>query len=143
MRSKATKRIISPPTEAVRWITCDGSGVTLFTIGHSNRSVESFVELLIEAKVGFVADIRKIPMSKANPQFNEDRLPTSLEAFDVGYEHIAALGGLRGKAKGRHPSHNSYWTNTSFRNYVDYASSETFCNGLETCSIWEICGPRR
>ena len=63
-----------------------------FTIGHSNRGIEAFVALLREAQVELLVDIRKIPMSRANPQFNKDRLPGSLAAYQISYEHIAALG---------------------------------------------------
>ncbi len=102
-----------------------------FTVGHSNRSIEAFVELLREAQVDLVVDIRKIPMSRANPQFNKDRLPGSMAAFQISYEHIAALGGLRGKAKGPPMDVNGLWTNKSFRNYADYALSEQFRAGFE------------
>ena len=102
-----------------------------FTIGHSNRRLEEFGGLLIAADIGFVADIRKIPMSKTNPQFNIDRLPGALAAFQVSYEHIAALGGLRGKARNVPSDVNGFWTNESFHNYADYALSEPFHAGLE------------
>jgi len=97
-----------------------------FTIGHSNRSIELFVALLREAQVELLVDIRKIPMSRANPQFNEDRLPDAMAAFQISYEHIAALGGLRGKATTLPANVNGFWTNESFHNYADYALSEQF-----------------
>ena len=102
-----------------------------FTIGHSNRSLEEFVELLIGTGVELVADIRKVPMSRANPQFNEDTLPEALAALDVSYVHIAALGGLRGKARTLPPDVNGFWTNESFHNYADYALSAQFHAGFE------------
>jgi uncharacterized protein (DUF488 family) len=102
-----------------------------FTIGHSNRSLEEFVELLIGAGIELVADIRKVPMSRANPQFNEDTLPEALAALDVSYLHIAALGGLRGKARTLPPDVNGFWTNESFHNYADYALSAQFHAGFE------------
>jgi uncharacterized protein (DUF488 family) len=102
-----------------------------FTIGHSNRSLEEFVELLIGAGIELVADIRKVPMSRANPQFNEDTLPEALAALDVSYLHIAALGGLRGKARTLSPDVNGFWTNESFHNYADYALSAQFHAGFE------------
>ncbi|MGH9765931.1 MAG: DUF488 family protein [Blastocatellia bacterium] len=102
-----------------------------FTIGHSNRSLEEFAELLTGADIGLVADIRKIPMSRANPQFNTDTLPDALAAFQISYKHVAALGGLRGKARSLPPDVNGYWTNESFHNYADYALSEHFHAGLE------------
>lgn len=102
-----------------------------FTIGHSNRTLEEFVELLRGAEIALLADIRTIPKSRANPQFNEDTLPGALAACQIGYERIAALGGLRGKSKTIARDVNAFWTNESFHNYADYALSETFRMGLD------------
>lgn len=102
-----------------------------FTIGHSNRSLEEFAELLRGAEIKLVADIRTIPKSRANPQFNEDSLPESLQPFQISYERIAALGGLRGKSKTITRDVNAFWTNESFHNYADYALSNTFRAGLD------------
>jgi len=102
-----------------------------FTIGHSNRSIEAFADLLREAQVELLVDIRKIPMSRANPQFNANALPGALAAFQISYEHIAELGGLRGKARALPAGINGFWTNESFHNYADYALSEQFHAGLE------------
>ncbi|MGB3864160.1 MAG: DUF488 domain-containing protein [Xanthobacteraceae bacterium] len=101
-----------------------------FTIGHSNRSLEEFLELLRSAEIELLADIRKMPMSRANPQFNETTLPDALAVVQISYTHLAALGGLRRKARGPAPDVNGYWTNTSFHNYADYALSEPFLAGL-------------
>jgi uncharacterized protein (DUF488 family) len=102
-----------------------------FTIGHSNLSFEEFTGLLREAEIGLVADIRKIPMSRANPQFNKDALPGALAADGIAYDHIAALGGRRGKAKSLPADVNGFWTNDGFHNYADYALSDEFRIGLE------------
>jgi uncharacterized protein (DUF488 family) len=102
-----------------------------FTIGHSNRSLETFVELLSGPQVERIVDIRKIPMSRANPQFNKDALAEALAAVQISYEHIAALGGLRGRARTVPPDINGFWTNKSFHNYADYALSAEFHHGLE------------
>lgn len=102
-----------------------------FTIGHSNRSLDEFIELLRGAGIDLLADIRTIPKSRANPQFNEDTLPASLAACDISYERIAALGGLRGKSKTIARDVNAFWTNDSFHNYADYALSNTFRAGLD------------
>jgi uncharacterized protein (DUF488 family) len=102
-----------------------------FTIGHSNRSLEEFVELLREADIALVADIRTVPRSRTNPQFNKDTLPEALRSFDIGYEHMAALGGLRGKTRTVPEDVNGFWTNESFHNYADYALSPQFHAGLE------------
>jgi uncharacterized protein (DUF488 family) len=101
-----------------------------FTIGHSTRSLEALLELLKEVHIDLVADIRTIPRSRTNPQFNKSALPDALAAFDVSYEHMAALGGLRGKARTSPPDVNGFWTNESFHNYADYALSAEFHAGL-------------
>ena len=101
-----------------------------FTVGHSNRSPEAFAELLTETDVAFVADVRKIPRSRTNPQFNADTLPGTLAAVGISYEHVAALGGRRGKARTLPADVNGFWTNQSFHNYADYALSEEFRAGL-------------
>jgi uncharacterized protein (DUF488 family) len=104
---------------------------TFFTIGHSNRSFAQFVELLREARIELVADIRTVPRSRANPQFNKDTLPGALAGFEISYEHLAALGGLRGKMRALPQEINGLWSNDSFHNYADYALSEPFQAGLE------------
>jgi uncharacterized protein (DUF488 family) len=100
------------------------------TIGHSNRSLDEFVELLKGAQIDLVADIRTIPRSRTNPQFNKDALPEAMAAFDISYEHMAALGGLRGKTRTSSQNVNGFWTNASFHNYADYALTEQFQAGL-------------
>jgi uncharacterized protein (DUF488 family) len=106
-------------------------GVPFFTIGHSNRSMEAFAGLLRETQVELLVDIRKIPMSRANPQFNANALPGALAGFQISYEHVATLGGRRGKAGTLPADINGFWTNDSFHNYADYALSEPFHLGLE------------
>jgi uncharacterized protein (DUF488 family) len=101
-----------------------------FTIGHSNRSPKEFVELLGEPHIDRVVDIRKIPRSRSNPHFNADTLPQILAPADIAYEHVAALGGLRGKTRTLPPDVNGFWTNKSFHNYADYALSPEFHAGL-------------
>jgi uncharacterized protein (DUF488 family) len=102
-----------------------------FTIGHSNRSQEAFAALLMAAEVALVVDIRKFPRSRTNPQFNADTLPDTLAAVGISYEHVAALGGRRGKARALRPDVNAFWINQSFHNYADYALSEQFHAGLD------------
>ena len=106
-----------------------------FTIGHSTRSLEDFIGLLREVEIALLVDIRTIPRSRTNPQFNMDTLPDALAPAGIDYEHIAALGGLRGKARDKTrraaPDVNAFWTNQSFHNYADYALSDAFRAGLE------------
>jgi uncharacterized protein (DUF488 family) len=102
-----------------------------FTIGHSDRSLPGFVDLLAASQVACLADVRKLPRSRSNPQFNEDTLPSALAAAGIAYEHLAALGGLRGKHADVPPALNAYWTNRSFHNYADHALSTEFRAALE------------
>lgn len=101
-----------------------------YTIGHSTRSIEEFVALLQAADVRLVADVRTVPRSRTNPQYNRDTLPAGLSEFQIGYEHIAALGGLRGHRGDVAASVNAFWQNERFHNYADYALSESFRAGL-------------
>lgn len=102
-----------------------------FTIGHSNRSFPAFLKLLREAEVERVLDIQKIPMSRANPQFDKDALSIALSEAQISYEHLSALGGLRGSAKTFPTTMNGMWTNESFHNYADYALTASFQEGLQ------------
>jgi uncharacterized protein (DUF488 family) len=101
-----------------------------FTIGHSRRQIAEFVDLLCEAQIQLVVDVRTVPRSRANPQFNRDTLPITLSEFAIDYEHIAELGGLRARSSEVPPSLNAFWQNSSFHNYADYAMSEDFKSGL-------------
>ena len=101
-----------------------------YTIGHSTRSIEDFVDLLRESDVRLVVDVRTVPRSRTNPQYNKDTLPGTLAQFQIGYEHIAALGGLRGHKRDIAPEVNGFWQNASFHNYADYALTDTFRHGL-------------
>jgi uncharacterized protein (DUF488 family) len=101
-----------------------------FTIGHSTRSMDEFVGLLRRAKVQLVVDVRTVPRSRTNPDYNRDVLPEALSAFQVDYEHMAALGGLRGRKRDVSEQLNAFWENRSFHNYADYATSAEFRAGL-------------
>ena len=101
-----------------------------FTVGHSTRSLRQFADLLLGAGVQMVVDVRTVPRSRRNAQYNRDTLPGSLASLTIGYEHIAALGGLRGKQRDVPPTVNAFWQNQSFHNYADYAMGEEFHSGL-------------
>src|SRR5437868_7883858 len=101
-----------------------------FTIGHSTRSIEQFVQLLTAQKIRMVIDVRTIPRSRSNPQYNAATLAEALSGFEISYEHIAALGGLRGKKRDVPADVNAFWKNRSFHNYADYAMSGEFRSGL-------------
>jgi uncharacterized protein (DUF488 family) len=102
-----------------------------FTIGHSTRPLEEFTGLLEESEIDMLVDVRSIPRSRTNPQFNLDTLPASLCSQGVGYVHIAALGGRRGKRNADQPSPNTYWIHPAFRNYADYALGDPFREALK------------
>lgn len=101
-----------------------------FTIGHSTRDLAEFGELLGQSRVDLVVDVRSIPRSRTNPQFNADTLPEALQRLQVGYVHIAELGGLRGRSRAFPDSPNPGWRLASFRNYADYALTPPFAAGL-------------
>jgi uncharacterized protein (DUF488 family) len=104
---------------------------TVFTIGHSTRSIDELIALLREAGVDLLVDVRTVPRSRFNPQFNTDALPAPLAAAGIGYRHLAALGGLRHHPKGAPPSPNGAWRSEPFRNYADYALTPPFRTGLD------------
>jgi uncharacterized protein (DUF488 family) len=100
----------------------------IFTIGHSSRTLEDFIGLLRENGVQRVIDIRTIPKSRHNPQFNEDALGPALRAKKIDYVHLKKLGGLR---HARVDSVNQGWHNASFRGFADYMQTEEFDEGLK------------
>jgi uncharacterized protein (DUF488 family) len=102
--------------------------MSFFTIGHSTRSTAEFAHLLQSSQVELIVDVRHIPRSRTNPQFTREILPDELQSFQIGYVHLAALGGLR--SRGLETSPNLLWQNSSFRNYADYAMTEDFHEGL-------------
>ncbi|HZS77868.1 MAG TPA: DUF488 domain-containing protein [Ktedonobacteraceae bacterium] len=101
---------------------------TLYTIGHSTRSIEELIELLRTHGIEEVADVRTVPKSRRNPQFSSDALAASLREAGIAYTHLKQLGGLRHPAK---DSPNTGWQNTSFRGYADYMSTPAFEEGLD------------
>ena len=101
-----------------------------FTIGHSTRSLGEFVDLLKPQEIKLVVDVRTITRSRTNPQYNAGEFAKALSAFQIGYEHIGALGGLRGRKRDVPASLNAFWENQNFHNYADYAMSAEFRSGL-------------
>jgi len=94
-----------------------------YTIGHSTRSLEEFLGLLQAQGIELLLDVRTVPRSGRNPQFNSDTLPQVLQSAGIEYRHLAELGGLR---KPRPDSANLGWRNSSFRGFADYMQSEAF-----------------
>jgi len=102
--------------------------LTVLTIGHSTRTIEEFIRLLQAHGVTRIVDVRTIPRSRHNPQFNRDALPASLKKAGIGYTHLAELGGRRPTTR---DSVNTGWRNTSFRGYADYMQTPEFQEGME------------
>ncbi|WP_439125081.1 MAG: DUF488 family protein [Pseudomonas rhizophila] len=102
----------------------------IYTIGHSTRTLSEFIELLQAEHIEWLADIRTVPLSRTNPQFNFNTLPQALAVQNIDYIQLAKLGGLRKKSKTVAPDINGFWINQSFHNYADYALSEEFEQGL-------------
>ena len=127
-QSERRARGIAGSTAAADW--SEKLDEPYYTIGHSTRSIEEFVELLQGSQVQMVIDVRTVPRSRTNPQYNRDTLGATLEPHQVGYEHIPELGGLRGKQRDGEASRNGFWKNTSFRNYADYAETDAFLHGM-------------
>jgi uncharacterized protein (DUF488 family) len=99
----------------------------VLTIGHSNRSLEEFVAMLRAHGVERLVDVRTVPRSRHNPQFNLDALPGSLAEAGIEHRHMAGLGGLR---HARKDSRNTGWQNASFRGYADYMETPEFESNL-------------
>jgi uncharacterized protein (DUF488 family) len=95
----------------------------MLTIGHSNRPLEQFLEMLSAHEVELLVDVRTVPRSRHNPQFNKESLPEALEAAGIGYLHMPGLGGLRHANK---DSTNTGWQNPHFRGYADYMQTPEF-----------------
>jgi uncharacterized protein (DUF488 family) len=104
--------------------------LVVFTIGHSTGSIEEFTDLLKAHGVQRVIDVRKIPRSTHNPQFNRGQLSHALHRARIHYRHMPGLGGLR---RPRLNSTNVAWRNASFRGYADYMETAAFAESLDQC----------
>lgn len=100
----------------------------IYTIGHSTHPIEEFIELLRTYEIKMVIDIRTIPKSRHNPQFNTDNVEPVLAEAEILYRHLSQLGGLRHASK---ESVNVGWHNLSFRGYADYMQTASFLEGIE------------
>jgi uncharacterized protein (DUF488 family) len=101
--------------------------LTILTIGHSTRTLDEFVELLEAYGVTLVVDVRTVPRSRHNPQFNKETLPSNLKKYGIKYIHMPDIGGLR---RPKHDSENLAWRNNSFRGYADYMQTKEFTDNL-------------
>jgi uncharacterized protein (DUF488 family) len=108
-------------------LTKTSESAVVFTIGHSTRTLEEFVQLLKAYNVNLLVDVRTVPRSRHNPQFNKETLPTSLKQDGIRYIHMPEIGGLR------HPKRDSInlaWENSGFRGYADYMQTQEFTDSL-------------
>jgi uncharacterized protein (DUF488 family) len=110
----------------------------IWTIGHSTRSIDDFLELLIQNKIEVLADIRSYPGSKRYPHFNKEEMHKTLPQNNIEYINFKELGGRR---KAKRDSHNTNWRNEAFRGYADYMETEEFKNAAKT--LEEIAAKKR
>ena len=101
---------------------------TIYTIGHSTRSIEQFLDLLKAHNIEELVDVRTVPQSRHNPQFGKEELAAALQQAGIGYMHLGKLGGLRQSSK---DSINLGWQNSSFRGFADYMATPEFQQGLD------------
>ena len=121
-RSRATESRGRPISRTESW-----DGVRIYTIGHSTRTLVEFIALLRAVGTSVLADIRTIPRSRHNPQFNGDSLRSHLRRHRLRYVHLPRLGGLR---RALVDTQNTGWRNASFRGYADYMLTDDFESGL-------------
>ena len=113
--------------------------VTVYTVGHSTRSLDDLVAMLRFYDVRTLVDVRTVPRSRHNPQFNKDVLAVDLPTAGIAYTHLPVLGGLR-KALGV-ASPNTGWRNASFRGYADYMQTPEFAAGIDELRTIAQTGP--
>lgn len=100
------------------------------TIGHSTRSLDELIDMLREAQIKLLVDVRSFPRSRTNPVFNVDRLPADLAEVQIAYQHCPSLGGRRRKQPEIDEDLNAMWRVQSFHNYADYALSDEFAGAF-------------
>ncbi|MBV8335965.1 MAG: DUF488 domain-containing protein [Alphaproteobacteria bacterium] len=113
-----------PPPREEDWP--DGA---IFTLGHSTLPIEQFLAVLASYGIERLVDIRTIPRSRHNPQFNETAVAEKIHERGLEYVHFKALGGLR---RPRKDSPNTGWRNEGFRGFADYMQTEEFQEALAT-----------
>jgi uncharacterized protein (DUF488 family) len=102
--------------------------MVVYTIGHSTRSLTEFIALIAAHGIEVLVDVRTVPRSRRNPQYNRETFPDALQTACIAYDHAAELGGFRRPGPG---SLNAGWRNPSFRGYADYMQTTTFIMSLE------------
>ncbi len=101
----------------------------LYTLGHSSRDWAEFIRVLAKFEIELVVDVRTVPKSKRNPQYNQNVMPPALKEAGIRYHHLRGLGGLR---KPNPDSHNTGWRNAAFRGYADYMQTADFETSLQS-----------
>jgi uncharacterized protein (DUF488 family) len=110
----------------------------IYAIGHSTRTLDAFIEILQAHSISTLVDVRTIPKSRHNPQFNEETLKEGLEKKGIAYMHLKELGGLR---KARKDSVNTGWQNASFRGFADYMQTREFVSAIRKLVQLAKTGP--
>jgi len=128
--------VLPPSSNIGEWedgtIPVAPSDLPIFTIGHSTRSIDTFVDLLRRGRVEHVIDIRSIPRSRTNPQYNPPALAAALSDHQIAHSRLLELGGRRPKSKIVPDVVNAYWQNQSFHNYADHALGAEYRRGFDT-----------
>jgi len=104
------------------------SSLAIWTVGHSTRTIQEFIDILRHYQIEILVDVRHFPGSRRSPHFNEAAMRDALVAAGIRYEHLVELGGRR---PGRPDSHNLAWRNASFRGYADYMETQPFRDGID------------
>lgn len=112
--------------------------MTIYTIGHSTRTLDAFLALLHAHQISQLADVRTVPKSRRHPHFAGEALAQTLPAAGIAYRHVAALGGLR---KPRKDSRNTAWRHESFRGYADHMETPAFQRALDELIGWSGAQP--
>jgi uncharacterized protein (DUF488 family) len=112
----------------MRQVRPQDESLMIYTIGHSTRPIDEFISILKSFHISKLIDVRTIPKSRFNPQYNQEDLSQSLAQEKIEYEHMASLGGLRHPKK---DSINTGWRNASFRGYADYMQTKVFEDSLQ------------
>lgn len=106
---------------------------TIWTIGHSNRSIQDFLAMLTDQSIRLVADVRRFPGSRLHPQFNQGKLESSLQEAEIGYRHFLSLGGRRNRRTEGSP--NTAWRVEAFNAYADYMQTDEFRQALAELAV--------
>ena len=126
--SRSSGLITAARHESKSHVTAATGSRLVLTIGHSNRAIDQFLSLLQAHGVKWLVDVRTIPRSRHNPQYNRESLPDCLQKLGIGYVHMPNLGGLRHSAK---HSVNTGWRNASFRGFADYMQDPKFVEAID------------